>query len=218
MSRPVLVVLAGLNGAGKSSVLSAALTQNQLTWFNPDDFARARRAQGIDPRTANGEAWAQSLRFLQQAIDDKLDHAFETTLRGKSMTAAILKACETHDVTLLFCGLATVEQHLARVRARVAAGGHDIDAQDIITGHPKVILNLARLLPVVHCAQLYDNSIDAGPDRQAPTPVLIAETANGALTFPAPTDAQALARIPHWARPALAALITAAAPQGGIPP
>lgn len=36
MARPVLCVLAGVNGAGKSSVGGQVLEQSGLAWFNPD--------------------------------------------------------------------------------------------------------------------------------------------------------------------------------------
>ena len=38
--RPVLYVLAGVNGAGKSSVGGHLLSRAGLAWFNPDSFAR----------------------------------------------------------------------------------------------------------------------------------------------------------------------------------
>ena len=40
MARPVLYVLAGVNGAGKSSIGGQLLVSAGLTWFNPDTFAR----------------------------------------------------------------------------------------------------------------------------------------------------------------------------------
>ena len=39
-ARPVLYVLAGVNGAGKSSIGGGLLERAGLTWFNPDTFAR----------------------------------------------------------------------------------------------------------------------------------------------------------------------------------
>ena len=40
MTRPILYVLAGVNGAGKSSLGGHALRQAGLDWFNPDTFTR----------------------------------------------------------------------------------------------------------------------------------------------------------------------------------
>ena len=39
-TRPFILVLAGVNGAGKSSVAGALLEEHGLTWFNPDSYAR----------------------------------------------------------------------------------------------------------------------------------------------------------------------------------
>jgi len=127
MSRPVLYVLAGVNGAGKSSIGGHLLKQVGLTWFNPDTFARELMvATGCDQETANARAWQESVRRLDEAIAKGQNHALETTLGGTTVAAKILKAAKTHDVLVWFCGLSSPELHIARVQARVAAGGHPI--------------------------------------------------------------------------------------------
>ncbi len=40
IDRPALVVLAGVNGAGKSSLGGAALREAGLAWYNPDTYSR----------------------------------------------------------------------------------------------------------------------------------------------------------------------------------
>ena len=63
MPRPVLFVLAGVNGAGKSSIGGHLLAQQRLTWFNPDTFARELvAASGCGQATANAHAWSESVR------------------------------------------------------------------------------------------------------------------------------------------------------------
>ena len=53
-TRPVLYVLAGVNGAGKSSIGGHLLTRAGLAWFNPDRFARELiAATGMDQTAAN---------------------------------------------------------------------------------------------------------------------------------------------------------------------
>ena len=39
-ARPFILVLAGVNVSGKSSVGGAMLEAHGLTWFNPDTFSR----------------------------------------------------------------------------------------------------------------------------------------------------------------------------------
>src|SRR5258708_30755136 len=127
MMQPDLDVLAGVTGAGKSSIGGHLLERDGLTWFNPDSFARElKAATGCDQETANAHAWQESMRRLEEAIAKSLNHAFETTLGGKSVTAKIMEATKTHDVLIWFCGLSSPELHIARVNARVAAGGHPI--------------------------------------------------------------------------------------------
>ena len=62
------------------------------------------------------------MRRLEEAIAKGLNHVFETTLGGKSVTEKILQAAKTLDVLIWFCGLSSPELHIARVKARVAGG------------------------------------------------------------------------------------------------
>ena len=72
MARPVLYVLAGVNGAGKSSVGGYLLEQAGLTWFNPDTFARELMATtGCRPSEANARAWHEGVRRLDEAIAER---------------------------------------------------------------------------------------------------------------------------------------------------
>ena len=125
--RPVIYVLAGVNGAGKSSIGGHLLTRSGLTWFNPDQFARELlAATGCDQTAANAAAWGEGMRRLDEAVSARRSFAFETTLGGHSVAARLKAAARTHDVLVWFCGLASPELHIARVQARVAAGGHAI--------------------------------------------------------------------------------------------
>lgn len=208
MTRPVLYVLAGVNGAGKSSIGGHLLERAGLTWFDPDAFARElRAATGCDQETANTRAWQEGMRRLDEAISKGLNHAFETTLGGKTVTAKILKATKTHDVLIWFCGLPSPELHIARVKARVAAGGHPIPEEKIRERYPLAQLNLIKLIPHVAYIQVYDNSTEAAADRTVPDPLLLLEIENGRVVSPAPDDLDALQGAPQWTRPILEAAL-----------
>ena len=208
MTRPVLYVLAGVNGAGKSSIGGHLLERDGLTWFNPDTFAREfKAATGCDQETANAHAWHEGMRRLDEAVAKGRNHAFETTLGGKTVTAKILEAAKTHDVLIWFCGLSSPELHLARVTARVAAGGHPIPEEKIRKRYPLAQLNLIELMPHAAYIQVYDNSTEAAADGTVPDPVLVMEMENGRALSPAPDDLEALQRAPEWARPLLEAAL-----------
>lgn len=208
MARPVLYVLAGVNGAGKSSIGGHLLEEAGLTWFNPDAFARElRAATRCTQEAANAHAWNESVRRLDAALDKGLNHAFETTLGGKTVAAKILEATKTHDVMIWFCGLLSPELHIARVNARVAAGGHPIPEERIRERYPQAQINLIKLMPHVAHLQVYDNSAEANADGTVPDPVLVLEMENGKLTTPSEDDLKALRNVPEWAKSILEAAL-----------
>ena len=201
MARPVLYVLAGVNGAGKSSIGGRALQDAGAAWFNPDAFAREFMAvTGGSQDAANAQAWNESVRRLDAAVAGGADHAFETTLGGRTIAARILAAAATHDVMIWFCGLASPDLHVGRVRARVAAGGHDISEMRIRERYPRAIVNLIALMPHLAQLQVYDNSAEAAIDETVPDPILVLEVRAGKLMSPSPRDPNALGATPHWAK------------------
>lgn len=206
MVRPVLYVLAGVNGAGKSSIGGEVLRQSGATWFNPDTFAREWQAlTGRDMQEANAIAWNEGMQRLQQALDEGLDYAFETTLGGRTVPARIRAAAASHDVLIWFCGLASPEQHIARVRQRVAAGGHDIPEAKIRERYVASLENLIALMPSLAHLQVYDNSVDVAPGDELPDPTRVLETVDGRLVWP--VDIADLEATPEWAKPLVEAAL-----------
>jgi predicted ABC-type ATPase len=210
MTRPILYVLAGVNGAGKSSIGGHLLEREGLTWFNPDTFARElKAATGCDQESANAQAWQEGMRRLDEALAKGLNYAFETTLGGKTVAAKILQATKTHDVLIWFCGLSSPELHIARVKARVAAGGHPIPAEKIRERYPLAQLNLMNLMPHVAYMKVYDNSAEAATDGTVPDPLLVLEMEEGRVISPAADDLKALQRAPEWTKSILEAALRA---------
>jgi predicted ABC-type ATPase len=124
-----ITVLAGTNGAGKSSVAGARIRALGGAYFNPDDVARTLREvdPALDMREANAAAWQEGRRLLERAILQGDDYAFETTFGGNTITRLLETAADLgRRVRVWYVGLEGVEQHVRRVWARVAAGGHDI--------------------------------------------------------------------------------------------
>ncbi|MEO8546357.1 MAG: AAA family ATPase [Burkholderiaceae bacterium] len=207
MGRPVLFVLAGVNGAGKSSIGGHLLRQAGLTWFNPDTFARELVATtGCGQTEANATAWQEGLRRLDEALAKRQNFAFETTLGGNTVAARIAAAAPTHDVVLWYCGLSSPALHIARVQARVAAGGHDIPEAKIHERWHTSLQNLIALLPQLSQLQVYDNSAQVEAGEVVADPLLVAEMRRGKLTWP--TTLEALRATPQWAKPLLEAALS----------
>lgn len=202
--RPRLYVLAGVNGAGKSSIAGAAFRAHGADYYNPDEAARRLMAAnpGLSQMQANGAAWQQGRELLERAIAERLDFAFETTLGANTIPRLLAEAAEQGiEVRVWYAGLATPELHIARVRARVVRGGHDIPEEAIRRRFEHSRLNLIQLLPALAALRLYDNSAEADPAaRKAPLPVLVLHMERGRIPNP-----QDLPRAPGWAKPIVAA-------------
>jgi predicted ABC-type ATPase len=203
---PRIYVLAGTNGAGKSSIAGAMLLRRRVEYFNPDEAARRILVAnpGAGQTQANGAAWLEGRRLLERAIAEGLDFAFETTLGGRTITGLLERgAARGIEVRVWYVGLSSPELHIARVRARVAKGGHDIPEPRIRERYDASRLNLIRLLPRLSELWVYDNSKDADPDAGvAPEPRLVLHLRRGAIVGP-----RDLSGTPEWAKAIVAAAI-----------
>lgn len=112
------------------------------------------RHQREKPWSNTGRGQRRSLaprrEALKWAIEKRLDFSFETTLGGNTITKLLLKAAEQGtEVHVWYEGLSSPELHIARVRARVSRGGHDIPAHDIHRRYEHSRLNLIAQLPLL---------------------------------------------------------------------
>ena len=206
-TRPAQIrVLAGVNGAGKSSIVGATIRDKGGEYYNPDEAAREIVAAnaGLGQTEANAAAWEQGRTLLERAIDQGLDFTFETTLGGSTMPGLLAEAAKRGvEVHVFYVGLGSADTHIERVRQRVRAGGHDIPEADIRRRYRHSLINLVKLLPVLTELRVYDNSATADPATgQAPQPVLVLHMERGRIV--GPSD---LTSTPAWAKPIVAAAL-----------
>lgn len=201
-----IFVLAGVNGAGKSSLGGAAIQASGAEFFNPDVIAARLREQqpGLSAKQANGLAWTLGRRGLEKALAGGLTYAFETTLGGHSIARLLFDgARQGAQIHVWFAGLATPELHLQRIAARVAVGGHDIPEAKVRERFDASRSNLIKLMPHLASLRVYDNSAEADPRAgKRPQPVLLLQMQAGRVVSHAP-----LRSVPVWAKPVLAAAL-----------
>ena len=201
-----IYVLAGVNGAGKSSIGGAAFRQNGGDYYNPDEIAR--RLMTVDPTLtemdANSAAWQQGVRLLTRAIEKHFDFAFETTLGANTIPRLLLQAAsQGTEIYIWYVGLSSPALHIERVQARVQRGGHDIAAEYIHRRYEHSRLNLIELLPYLADLRVYDNSANADPAAgKTPKPKLVLHMERGRILNPGD-----LRHTPDWAKPIVAAAL-----------
>jgi predicted ABC-type ATPase len=199
-----ILVLAGVNGAGKSSVAGAAFEATGGAYYDADRATRSYVAAGLSLPEANARGWRRGIEQLDRAIRLPASYAFETTLGGRTVTRRLLEAARSGlRVRVWYVGLASAELHIERVNARVARGGHDIPEERILARWTSSRENLVRLLPTLYEIALFDNSWEARLDEgEVPAPQRLLHMKGGALLQLAPPDT-----IPFWARPIATAVL-----------
>lgn len=192
----MITVLAGVNGAGKSSIGGAYLRANGIEWLNPDKETRYLSLLHPDKslEDINSQVWRAGVDRLKQALNNNSDYAFETTLGGATITNLLIKAAlQGVEVSVWYCGLGSAEQHIERVAARAARGGHDIPTELIRRRYEKSMFNLCRLAPLLHTLAVYDNSLELdGQGKPSPRRLLLLEERGLVELDPG---------LPNWAKP-----------------
>jgi predicted ABC-type ATPase len=202
---PTITVLAGTNGAGKSSIGGALLAAAATPFYNPDVETQALLAAnpGMSLSEANAEAWRIGKERLQSAIANRHSFNFETTLGGSTITHLLAQAHNSGlRARMWYCGLSSAELHIQRVQARVRHGGHDVPEAKICERYDASRSNLCTLLPSLDELMLYDNNADADPHTgQQPQPVKLLHYRDGQILYRTPS-------MPEWAKPIAAVALS----------
>ena len=157
--RPVLVAIAGSNGAGKSTFFEQFVCSSGLRFVNADVLAQV---VGLGAY----EAAEVAARLRGELITRKESFVFETVLSdpaGEKVEFLRQIACQGYTVVLCFIGLASATESDERVALRVTRGGHDVPNDKLVARYPRTLQNLARALKVLPCVLVYDNSDFASP-------------------------------------------------------
>lgn len=157
---PKLYIIAGCNGAGKTTASYAVLPEmlGCKEFVNADEIAKG--LSPFNPESVAIEAGRLMLQRMDDLLSEGSDFAFETTLSTRSYVKFIEQAqAKGYFVTLLYFWLPTPEQAIERVATRVREGGHNIPSDVIRRRYANGIKNLTALyIPLCNYWAIYDNS------------------------------------------------------------
>jgi predicted ABC-type ATPase len=199
-----ILVAAGTNGAGKSAIVGEFLAAKGGAYFNPDLVARELIQKGVPTEQANASAWKLGFNALQRAINNNEDFSFETTLGGNTIARELHQAIKAGlKIYIWYVGLASPELHIARVRARVGRGGHEIPEAKIRERYPKSLANLVSFIGAAAEVHLFDNSAESSDG--LPQTMRVFRMRGKRIIEP---DLETLmTQTPNWAKPVVAAAV-----------
>ena len=122
-----ILIIAGPNGAGKTVFATDFLPNeaNCPTFINADLIAAG--LSPFRPDLAGIRAARLMLNMIHEYVEKGESFAFETTLSGRSYARLIPRwQQQDYRIKLFFLRLPTPEMAAARVRQRVAEGGHNV--------------------------------------------------------------------------------------------
>ncbi len=128
---PILFVVAGANGSGKTTFALKFTQKHNLVFINADEIAKS-----IDPNNINrAKVTAGRLFFKQFKIQLAQYKSFiiESTLSGHYLIKYLEEAKSLgYEIHLMYLFLDDPAMNIKRVQVRVNNGGHSVPESDIV--------------------------------------------------------------------------------------
>lgn len=160
---PLLIVIAGPNGSGKTTITSEVLASEWLedaVYINPDNVAKDKFGDWNSPKSVKLAAiYCEQLR--ERCLAHKESLIFETVMSAPDKLDFIRRAKRAgYFVRVFFISTSNPTINAMRIAGRVMQGGHDVPIPKIISRYIKSIANCAAIASAVDRLYVYDNSIE----------------------------------------------------------
>ena len=157
-NKSLAIFYCGTNGAGKSTLRSFNRDSVQIV-IDSDHIAMQINPE--NPRLADIEAGRKAIELFKFAIKNNISFSMESTLSGKSILQRMKVAKKNFYTRLNYVGVDDPKINIARVKARVKAGGHFIDEETIKRRYQISRENLIQAILLNDETFIYDNSSDS---------------------------------------------------------
>jgi len=163
--KPTVLIVAGPNGAGKSTLAPVFLRESLSirNYVNADTIAKGLSAFASEEQAFR--AGRIMLARLRDFATEGLSFAFETTLATRSYAPWLRRlAAGGYHVKVVFLSLRSADLAVARVQARVRAGGHDVAEGVVRRRYIRGVRNFVNLYtPLASQWSVLDNSTTTPP-------------------------------------------------------
>lgn len=181
-----LWVLAGGNGAGKSTFYNLYLAKYGIKFVNADLIAKDIDSE--NPEALSYQAATVAAKIREDLIFQGVSFCFETVFSHVSKIDFLAQAkANGYKIILVFIHLFDSSLNEARVKQRVSEGGHSVPTEKIHSRIPRTMKHIKTALSIVDEARILDNSSKDDPFQQ----IIVMKSGN----YEAKIDS-----LPEWAR------------------
>ena len=161
--QPEMIVIAGPNGSGKTSVTRKFLHHEWAEgtlYINPDEVAKDVFGDW-NSADAVMKAAKYCTELREKCLRERTSFVFETVMSSDEKVNFIFKAKQAgFFIRLFYISTSHPSINAARIANRVMKGGHDVPITKIISRYYKSIENCKLVSTVVDRLYVYDNSTD----------------------------------------------------------
>lgn len=168
MSDKQLWVLAGGNGAGKSTFYRTRLEPLGLPFINADILAK--QLYPHEPEKHSYLAAKIAAEMRHKLIHEGRSFCMETVFSHPSKIDFVAQAKALgYQVILVFIHLDLVSLNQARIAQRVSEGGHHVPDDKVINRIPRLLNNIKQTIPLCNQVYVLDNSRTDNPFQRVAT-------------------------------------------------
>lgn len=161
--KPELIMIAGPNGSGKTSVTQKFLHHKWgegIVYINPDEVAKDRFGDW-NSNSSVLKAANYCEEWRERCLNEKTSFVFETVFSSQDKIDFLLRAKQAgFFIRVFFIATNHPSINASRIANRVIEGGHDVPITKIISRFYKSILNCEIIAKFVDRLYVYDNSVD----------------------------------------------------------
>jgi len=163
--RKQLWILAGGNGAGKSTFYRTQLAPLGLPFINAVDIAKEIYPQAPEEHSYDAAKLATEMRF--RLLNEGRSFCFETVFSHPSKIDFVAQAKALgYQIILVFIHLENVSLYQARVAQRLSEGGHNVPDEKVASRIPRLLQNIKQTLPLCDQVRILNNSRIDNPFQQ----------------------------------------------------
>lgn len=155
--QPTYTILAGSNGAGKSTFRTAHKELLNGTVIDCDSIASTFK-DNIPELSKNIQAGKIAVNIIKECLKNKQSFIQETTLSSALTSNISLAKLQDFNIKMIYIAIKDPEIAIGNINNRVSQGGHNIDRETVLKRFPKTYENLVQLSKRIDNILLIDNS------------------------------------------------------------